>query len=63
MKYDLLKKKIYEEYRSKIIEVLNKKDKNNISQLEVTLQRFIEGMSNLSHKEAILKKQVKLKQN
>lgn len=56
MKYDLLKKKIYEQYRAKIIEVLNKKDRNSISQLEVTLERFIEGMSNLSHKEAILRK-------
>lgn len=32
-KYDLLKKKIYEEYRARIIDVLNKKEKNSISQL------------------------------
>lgn len=32
-KYDLLKKKIYEEYRARIIDFLNKKEKNSISQL------------------------------
>jgi hypothetical protein len=42
---------------------LSKKEKNSISQLEATLERFIEGMSNLSHKEAVLHKEVKLKQN
>jgi hypothetical protein len=59
----LLKKKIYEEYRAKIIEVLGKRDKSTISQLELTLERFIDGMSNLSHKEAVLHKEVKLKHN
>lgn len=62
-KYELLKKKIYEEYRAKIIEVLSKKEKNSLPQLEATLERFVEGMSNLSHKEAVLHKEVKLKQN
>lgn len=32
-KYDILKRKIYEEYRSKIIELLNKKDKSKITEL------------------------------
>ena len=36
-KYDLLKKKIYGEYRAKIIDMLSKKDKNSISQIEATL--------------------------
>jgi len=43
--------------------VLNKKEKSSISQLEIILERFIDGMSNLSHKEAVLQKEVKLKQN
>ena len=32
-KFDLLKKKIYEEYRARIIDNLNKKDKHSIAQL------------------------------
>lgn len=62
-KHDFLKKKIYQEYRARIIEALNKKEKNNIAQLQTTLERFIDNMSNLSHKEAVLNKEIKLKQN
>ena len=61
-RHDALKKKIYEEYRAKIIDVLSKKEKNTISQLEAVLERFVDGMSNLSHKEAVLHKEVRLKQ-
>ena len=55
-KFDLLKKKIYEEYRARIIDNLNKKDKQSIDQLETILERFIDGLANLSHKEAVLHK-------
>lgn len=61
-KYELLKRKIYEEYRAKIVDILGKKEKG-LAQLESTLERFIEGMSNMSHKEALLQREVKLKQN
>ena len=42
---------------------LEKKDKNSIGQIEATLERFIEGLSNLSHKEAVMAKEVRLKQS
>lgn len=65
-KFDLLRKKIYEQYRSRIISILTEKEKNeNISKilkLESVLERFVQGLANKSHKEAILSKQVKLKQ-
>jgi hypothetical protein len=32
-KFELLKKKIYEEYRSRIVDTLNKKDKHTLAQL------------------------------
>ena len=32
-KYDLLKKKIYEEYRSRIIDNLNKRERHTIGQI------------------------------
>ena len=32
-KFDLLKKKIYEEYRSRIIDNLNKKDRHSVQQI------------------------------
>ena len=61
-RFELLKKKIYDEYRTRVIENLNKKDKHSIGQLETLLERFIEGMGNLSHKEAVLQKESRLKQ-
>lgn len=60
-RHEALKKKIYEEYRAKIIDVLSKKERNSIGQIEAVLERFVDGMSNMSHKEAVLQKQVKLK--
>jgi DNA-binding transcriptional regulator GbsR (MarR family) len=36
-KYELLKRKIFEEYRSKIVDLLNKKEKSSVGQLEVVL--------------------------
>ena len=62
-KFQLLKKKIYEEYRSRIIDNLNKKDRHSVNQIETILERFIDGLSNLSHKEAVLNKQIKLKKS
>ena len=60
-KHGLLKKKIYHEYRSRLVSQLEKKDKNSIHQVEATLERFIESLANLSHKEAILGKETRLK--
>jgi ribonuclease HII len=36
-KHHLLKKKIYEEYRARIIDILCKKDKQSIAKIESTL--------------------------
>lgn len=38
------------------------RDERTISKVEATLERFIDGLANLSHKEAVLAKEVKLKQ-
>lgn len=62
-KHGLLKKKIYDEYRARLIAQLEKKDKTSIHQVQATLERFIDSLSNLSHKEAVLAKEVKLKQS
>ena len=63
-KYEILKKKVFEEYRSRLIDLLSKKDRDErtLGKVEATLERFIEGLSNMSHKEAGLAKEIKLKQ-
>ena len=66
-KYEVIKKKVYNEYRFRIVNLLNGKA-TDINRLEVLLERFVEGLNNLSHKEAMLhrnskKHQESLKQN
>lgn len=60
-KYDLLKRKVYKEYRSKLVDLIGKKDKTLISRIEQLLERFIDGLANTSHKEALLAKEIKKK--
>jgi hypothetical protein len=59
----LLKAKIYEEYRVRLIELMNKKgDENTVGKVEAVLERFVDGLANMSHNQAVLAKEVKLKQ-
>lgn len=63
----MLKRKVYNEYRFRIVQLLNGKT-TDVRKLETLLERLIEGLSNLSHKEAMLhrnskKHQESLKQN
>lgn len=63
-KHEILRKKIYEEYRSRIIDLISKKDRDEytVAKIEAVLERFVDGLGNTSHKEAVLAKEVKLKQ-
>lgn len=60
-KYELLKKKVYNEYRSKLSDLLGKKDRSQLPRLEQLLEKFVEGLANTSHKEAMLSKEVRKK--
>ncbi len=60
-KFNIFKDKVYQEYRAKIIEIINKKDKQAVHKLETVLERYIDYMGNVAHKDALLNKEVKLK--
>jgi hypothetical protein len=49
-KYDLLKRKVYNEYRTKLSELIGKKDRSLLPRIEQLLEKFIENLSNTSHK-------------
>ena len=49
-KHELLRKKVYNEYRSKLSDLLGRKDRSQLPRLEQLLEKFVEGLSNTSHK-------------
>jgi hypothetical protein len=60
----ILRVQIYQEYRSRIIDLISKKDRDEITlgRIEAVLERFVDGLGNTSHKQAVMAKEVRLKE-